>query len=359
MHLADVPDVPSPLHFVIAGRSHTTYHHLLAGLAERGHSVVFLERRAAHAPPLPDLGLPASVSIGRYRTLADLRARFSSEVRAADVAIVGSHLQQGATLGIWVTKHARGVTAFHDLDSHETVESLDRGDCAYLTRPLVRRFHAYLASAGGSVQKRLANEHGARVHTVLPRWIETEATPTVDTGVRFDLGHAADSRDPRRATLLDRLLAEAARRWPAGRFAIAGELESALPPNITRMALAPDARTSFYASCGFVLDAGGSRGWTPPVSLLDALASGRPVITDEWHGLEQFFVPGKELLVARSPADTLGYLRTMTDQERSDIGARGRERALAEHTGARRAEQVESCALDLLASHTKRNPAAA
>ena len=60
-----------------------------------------------------------------------------------------------------------------------------------------------------------------------------------------------------------------------------------------------------------------------------------------WEGLDAFFEPGREILVARTTADAVAAL-DLTDAELRRIAEAGRERTLAEHTSDRRAEELEA-----------------
>jgi spore maturation protein CgeB len=82
-------------------------------------------------------------------------------------------------------------------------------------------------------------------------------------------------------------------------------------------------------------------GYSPSVRLFEAAACAVPIITDEWPGLELFFEPDVDILVAKSHSDTLRYLRMDRLQARG-IGTRGRSRVLSGHTSAQRAMQLES-----------------
>jgi spore maturation protein CgeB len=82
-------------------------------------------------------------------------------------------------------------------------------------------------------------------------------------------------------------------------------------------------------------------GWSPSVRLFEAAACGVPVISDDWPGLDSFFVPGKEILVAHEPHDVLIALANTGDGARDTIGRRARERVLAAHTARHRANELE------------------
>ena len=85
-------------------------------------------------------------------------------------------------------------------------------------------------------------------------------------------------------------------------------------------------------------------GYTPSGRLFEAASCGTPVLTDRFPGLEKFFSPGVEILVADVAADVQAALELSTAELRQ-IGAAARERTLAQHTGANRArELVAACA---------------
>ena len=52
---------------------------------------------------------------------------------------------------------------------------------------------------------------------------------------------------------------------------------------------------------------------------------GTPVVTDAFPGVEQFFEPGREILVAHTTDDALAALE-LSDAELARIGTAGRER---------------------------------
>jgi hypothetical protein len=55
------------------------------------------------------------------------------------------------------------------------------------------------------------------------------------------------------------------------------------------------------------------------------------------------------VLLARNAQDTLAYLRDLPETERLALAARARERILAEHTAAHRAEELEALVVGALA----------
>jgi spore maturation protein CgeB len=348
-----------PLRFVFLGLSitsswgnghATTYRGLLRELRARGHDVLFLERDVPWYALNRDLPQPPFCRIELYSSVADLQQRFTEEVCAADVVIVGSYVPEGAAVGEWVTRTARGLTAFYDIDTPVTMAALAAGDCEYLTPQLISRYQMYLSFTGGPVLERLQREFGApTAHALYCSFDPQLYAPLPDTVPTWDLGYMGTYSDDRQPAL-ERLLFAAARRWPGGRFIVAGpKYPSGIvwPANVARIEhLAPKEHRSFYCRQRFTLNITRSAmiasGWSPSVRLFEAAACGTPIISDYWEGLESLFALDREILVARKSHDVLPWLVDMSETERRRIGGRAKRRVLRAHTAAHRAAELES-----------------
>ena len=80
-------------------------------------------------------------------------------------------------------------------------------------------------------------------------------------------------------------------------------------------------------------------GYCPSGRLFEASACGVPIVSDYWEGLEQFFEPGREIVIAHGAADVVEAL-AMDEAQRRRIAAAARERTLASHTAERRADEL-------------------
>jgi spore maturation protein CgeB len=80
-------------------------------------------------------------------------------------------------------------------------------------------------------------------------------------------------------------------------------------------------------------------GWCPSGRIFEAAACGAAILSDAWEGLETFFTPGNEILVAHDTTDALAALE-LSDTEIGRIATAARERTLAAHTSGRRAEEL-------------------
>ena len=337
------------------GNGHaTTYRGLMQGLVRRGHDVLFLERDQPWYAGNRDLPEPPYGQTALYGGL-DALVNWDNAIRAADLVIVGSFVPDGIAVGHMVQARARAC-AFYDIDTPVTLAALRAGTCAYLTPDLVRSYGLYLSFTGGPTLQYLEHTLGAQAARALycsadPAIYQPEpaAVPAWDLGY---LGTYSDDRQP----VLDRLLNDPARQWPGGRFTVAGPQypdSIAWPANVTRTThLSPREHRAFYASQRYTLNVTRAdmvrAGYSPSVRLFEAACCGVPVISDAWPGLDAFFRPGTEIIVAETAADVLAALRTMPDTVRRAIGAAARARVLAAHTGDHRAAELESYAHELL-----------
>jgi spore maturation protein CgeB len=82
-------------------------------------------------------------------------------------------------------------------------------------------------------------------------------------------------------------------------------------------------------------------GWCPSGRLFEAAACGAPILSDAWEGLDTFFEPGSEILVASTTDEAVSTL-DLTDRELRRIAAASRDRTLREHTSGKRAEELET-----------------
>ena len=340
------------------GNGHaTTYRALVRQLAGRGHEVTFLERDLPWYADNRDMPRPPGARTELYDSVAALQARFLPEVRDADAVIVGSYVPEGIAVGEWVTAQARGVTAFYDIDTPVTLAQLSNGGADYISKALIPRYDLYLSFTGGPTLERLEREFGARMARPLYCSVDPEQYAPEDADPSWDLGYLGTYSDDRQRSLTE-LMLEPARGLRDHRFVVAGAQypeDIAWPDNVERIThLPPREHRGFYNAQRYTLNITRQdmirAGWSPSVRLFEAAACGTPIISDYWDGLEAFFEPGREILIASTSRDIEEYLHDVPEEERRALGARARERVLARHTSARRAAELETLAREARAA---------
>jgi spore maturation protein CgeB len=330
------------------GNGHaTTWRALLAAMAELGWEITFFERDTPWYAAHRDLTDPAYCRLVLYPDLPALEG-YRDEIASADAVVVGSYVPEGIAVGDLVTRTARGVTLFYDIDTPVTLAGLADGTCTYLAPRQIAEYDGYLSFTGGPTLRRLVAVHGARAARALYCSVDPARYRPLDVPRRWDLGFLG-TYSPDRQAGLERLLIEPARRAPHLRFVVAGSQFPASidwPPNVERIEhLPPCDHPAFYSSLGWSLNltraAMIAAGFSPSVRLFEAAACNVPLISDRWHGMEEALRPGAEILVADSSDDVLATLALPASQ-RARIARQARTRVLVEHTAHSRARQFEA-----------------
>src|SRR5205823_14214498 len=129
---------------------------------------------------------------------------------------------------------------------------------------------------------------------------------------------------------IEELLCAPARALSDRRFIVAGpQYPDSLqwPANVQRfMHLEPKYHPVLYSSSRLVLNVTRRdmvmAGYSPSVRLFEAAACGATIVSDNWAGLDTFFIPGDEILLPASSDDVVRYLRDIDDGELRRIGER-------------------------------------
>jgi spore maturation protein CgeB len=82
-------------------------------------------------------------------------------------------------------------------------------------------------------------------------------------------------------------------------------------------------------------------GFSPATRVFEAAGAAACLITDAWEGIEEFFTPNEEILVARDGEEVAAKLAQLTPEKARAIGQRAYRRARASHTYADRAAQFD------------------
>lgn len=330
------------------GNGHATnYRALVRELASRGHQVLFCERDVPRYESTRDLRELRGAQLCLYRSLDELTHLAAGAIAEADLVLVGSQLLEGAALAEYVLSTTRGRTAFHDVETPETIARLVAGEHEYLTPALMPRFDLYLSSSGGPSLGALEEFRARRIVPFYPV-VDPRGYVAVASRPCWDLGYLGSYSDDRQ-TGLESLLLSPARALRARRFVVAGpDYPDSIdwPANVARIQhVAAGRHPVFYGAQRFTLNltraAMREAGWSPSVRLFEAAACGTAIISGPWPGLDEFFTPDKEIVVARSADDVLRALVETGIETRLAIAARARQRVLREHTAARRIDQLE------------------
>lgn len=337
------------------GNGHATlWRGLAAALARAGHRVTFLERDQPWYAAHRDLRELPGGELWLYGDAADLRRRAAAALAGADVALATSYCPDGPLVCEWILEARRPLKVFYDLDPGPTLELARAGRAIpWLGPGGLRGFDLVLSFTGGRTLEELSRRLGARRVVPLYGFVDPGAHHPAPPAAPFrgDLSYLGTFAPSRQAALDELFLRPAALR-PDRTFVLAGSMYGAdFPwrPN-TRWVrhLEPAQHPAFFCSSPLTLSVTRAEmkalGHCPSGRLFEAAACGVPVVTDRFEGLERFFTPGEEVLVADRAEEVLAALDRPAAELRR-IGARARAWALAEHTAeARVRELLAACA---------------
>ena len=333
------------------GNGHATlWRGLTRALAERGHFVVFFERDVPYYAAHRDLWTLEAGRLHLYEAWTEVEAIAARELADADAAIVTSFCPDAQCAERLIADGECGRRVFYDLDTAVTLDRLDRGEpVPYIGPQGLAGYDLVLSYTGGRSLHQLEQRLGARRTAPLYGSVDPVAHQPVSPVdlFRADLSYLGTYADDRQDGV-DRLFLGPARQRPARRFVLGGsQYPDDFPwtPNLFYMRhVAPEYHPAFYCSSRLTLNvtrrAMADTGYCPSGRLLEAAACGAPILSDEWEGLDAFFTPGEEILVAHDTMDALGALEC-GDGELASIARAARERTLAEHTAAHRALELE------------------
>jgi spore maturation protein CgeB len=75
--------------------------------------------------------------------------------------------------------------------------------------------------------------------------------------------------------------------------------------------------------------------------VFEAAGAGACIITDHWEGIDFFFEPDKEILVARSGEEVKQILTSLTKEKAKQIGEAALKNVLQKHTYRHRAIELD------------------
>lgn len=334
------------------GNGHATlWRGMVKALVRRGHRVVFFERDVPYYAEHRDCWEIPGCDLVLYPDWDGIAKHAEAQLADADVAMVTSYCPDGVAACDLVLGSKAQRKVFYDLDTPITLARLKAGERpAYLPEYGLGDFDLVLSYTGGQALTELRERLGAKVALPLYGWVDPEVhrpTAMVETYMA-DLSYLGTYAEDRQE-ILERLFLEPARRLPRRRFVIGG---AQYPHDFPWTAnlffvrhLPPSEHPAFFCSSLLTLNvtrgAMKRMGWCPSGRLFEAAACGAAVISDHFDGLDAFFEPGREIIVARDTDDVTTAL-SLPRGHLEQIGRRARERALAEHTAERRVTDLRN-----------------
>ncbi len=329
----------------------TYYRGIIRALHAQGHRLTFYEPVAWDRPQHRDIEPPEWCEVVVYPGTEDEARRHVQMARGADMIVKASgvglfdELLEAAVLEL---KTARNLVVFWDVDAPVTLERMEH-DPNDPFRACVPGYDFILTYGGGLPVIRGYESFGAKEVFPIYNALDPATHHPVPPDPRFqtDLGLLAN-RLPDREARVEEFFLRPASGSPERGFLLGGNGwgDKALSPNVRYLGHVYTAdHNAFNCTARAVLNicrASMARyGFSPPTRVFEAAGAAACLITDAWEGVEQFFEPGEEVLVAHDGAEVAEYVRSLTPKRAHAIGQAAYRRALADHTYVQRARQVE------------------
>ncbi len=333
----------------------TYYRGIYRALALRGHKITFAEPDAYARQQHRDTADTSYVTSWIYQTPADLE-KVVEAARSADLVI--KHSGVGVDDG-WLEAQVAGLhapkrmVAFWDVDAPVTLARVEE-DPDDPFRALIPHYDLIFTYGGGDPVVQHYDRLGAQNCHPIYNALDPDAhhPEVASKEFRCDLAFVGN-RLPDRESRVDEFFFRAAELAPEFTFILGGEGWSgrALPGNVRYIGhVATGQHNVVNSSARMVLNINretmANVGFSPPTRVFEAAGAGACLITDEWVGVDTFFKPGKEILVAASAEDVVRYLQRVDAHHAAAIGHAMRKRALRDHTYTLRGAEVDKILSD-------------
>jgi spore maturation protein CgeB len=238
--------------------------------------------------------------------------------------------------------------AFWDVDAPATLERME-SDPADPFRPLVPRYDMIFTYGGGDPVVRAYRSFGARACVPIYNALDPSTHHPAPRDDRFacDLAFLGN-RLPDREARVEEFFLKAASLCPRATFLIGGNgwKDKRMPANVRDLGhVFTGDHNALNCTAKAVLninrDSMARFGFSPATRVFEAAGAGACLITDAFLGVETFFAPGEEILVAGSGEEVARILEGLTAERARSIGRAALVRVLEDHTYAGRARLVE------------------
>jgi spore maturation protein CgeB len=329
----------------------TYYRGVYKELNALGYEITFAEPDIYDRQKNRDAHAIAYAQVIVYQTPRDLEPLLE---RAADADLVIKHSGVGADdewleRAVLRCRSSRTRVAFWDVDAPATLARV-QAEMHDPFRALIPEYDFVFVYGGGPPIVDHYRALGARdchpIYNALDP--DTHFPVAPDPALACDLVLVAN-RLPDRERRVEEFFLRAAALAPEFSFVLGGEgwAGKPLPSNVRWIGhVGTGEHNRVNCSARMVLnlnrDSMVAVGFSPPTRIFEAAGAGACLITDEWLGIDAFFQPGREILIARGAEEIVGHLRNCTAEAAQALGRRMRARALQDHTYELRAREVNS-----------------
>lgn len=343
----------------------TYYRGLIRALYKKGHTITFYEPDIYERQSNKDIEPPSWCNVVVYQPNEEDALRVLAKAEEADVIIKASGvgvLDDFLEAAVLQLKKENQVCIFLDVDAPATLDRVNNNYADYF-KNLIPKYDIILTYGGGepvsSAYKKLGAKDCIPIYNALDPDTHFPVPPRQD--IICDLGLLAN-RMPDREKRIEYFFLETAAMMPKKKFLLGGSgwWDKPKSNNIQYIGhVFTKDHNAFNCSSLVVLNISresmAKYGFSPATRVFEAAGAAACTITDYWEGIDYFFEPDKEILVAKTNTDIVDLLKDMDRIKAKAIGEAAYKRVLAEHTYMHRAAQLENILEEILNRDISKN----
>jgi spore maturation protein CgeB len=329
----------------------TYYRGIIRALSERGHRITFYEPDAYERQKHRDIPDPDWAKDVVYANDETACLRAVEQARGVDLIVkcsgvgVFDELLERAVLDL---QSPGTLVAFLDVDAPATLDRVQT-DASDPFRALIPRYDMIFTYGGGDPVVNAYKELAARDCVPIYNALDPQTHHPVPPESRFEgeLGFLGN-RLPDREARVEEFFLNVAAQLSGRTFLLGGNgwHDKSMSPNVRYLGhVYTRDHNAFNCTPKAVLniarDSMARYGFSPATRVFEAAGAAACLITDYWVGIDTFFEPEKEILVAREGREVGEVLKALSTERARAIGQAAYKRVLAEHTYAHRAELME------------------
>jgi len=330
----------------------TYYRGIIRAMHERGHEITFYEPDAYDRQKNRDIEDPSWARIKVYQPdEASLHAVLNDALHA-DIIIktsgvgVFDELLEKEVLKLKVKGK---FVLFWDVDAPATLDRVIHSTGDYF-ESLIPQYDLILTYGGGDPVVNAYKKLGARNCFPIYNALDPTTHYQVPKEARLDADLAfLGNRLPDREQRVEAFFLDVAAQMPDHRFILGGNgwHDKPMSSNINYLGhVYTKDHNALNCSPMAVLnisrDSMASYGFSPATRVFEAAGAGACIITDYWVGIDHFFEPGVEILVAKNGHEVKEILSGLTTERAAEIGQAALKKVLAQHTYTHRAIELDT-----------------
>jgi spore maturation protein CgeB len=334
----------------------TYYRGIYKNLHALGHDVTFAEPDIYKRQQNRDCPVIEYANVRVYQTPRDLDSVLAE---ACDSDLIIKHSGVGADdelleREVLNCRSSNAQVAFWDVDAPATLARVEE-NAQNPFRRLIPQYDFIFTYGGGQPVIDHYRQLGAKNCYPVYNALDPDTHFPVPPNPQFQCDLAfVGNRMPDRESRVQQFFFAAAEQAPEFQFLLGGEGwgSKAMPQNVRWIGHVGTAHHNVInCSARMVLNINRESmakvGFSPPTRVFEAAGAAACLITDAWLGVEHFFEPEREILVADGAEDIVRYLRQIGTEQAKAVGSAMHKRALRDHTYELRARHVD----DILRQH--------